>query len=145
MNVVVEVIDAATPELVASLNALLPQLSTSADALTLADVEAIVSSVTATLFVAKDDDAIVGTLTLVIFSIPSGLRAWIEDVVVDEGARGEGVGEALTTSALVLARSRGVRTVDLTSRSSREAANALYLKLGFEIRETNVYRFVLEN
>jgi ribosomal protein S18 acetylase RimI-like enzyme len=145
MNVVVEAIDAATPELVASLNALLPQLSTSADALTLADVEAIVSSATATLFVAKDDDAIVGTLTLVIFSIPSGLRAWIEDVVVDEGARGEGVGEALTTSALVLARSRGVRTVDLTSRSSREAANALYVKLGFEIRETNVYRFVLEN
>jgi ribosomal protein S18 acetylase RimI-like enzyme len=121
------------------------ELSTSADALTLADVEAIVSSATATLFVAKDDDAIVGTLTLVIFSIPSGLRAWIEDVVVDEGARGEGVGEALTTSALVLARSRGVRTVDLTSRSSREAANALYVKLGFEIRETNVYRFVLEN
>jgi len=144
MNVVVEAIDAATPELVASLNALLPQLSTSADALTLADVEAIVSSATATLFVAKDDDAIVGTLTLVIFSIPSGLRAWIEDVVVDEGARGEGVGEALTTSALVLARSRGVRTVDLTSRSSREAANALYVKLGFEIRETNVYRFLIE-
>ena len=144
MNVVVEAIDAATPELVASLNALLPQLSTSADALTLADVEAIVSSATATLFVAKDDDAIVGTLTLVIFSIPSGLRAWIEDVVVDEGARGEGVGEALTTSALVLARSRGVRSVDLTSRSSREAANALYVKLGFEIRETNVYRFLIE-
>jgi ribosomal protein S18 acetylase RimI-like enzyme len=144
VNVVVEAIDAVTPELVASLNALLPQLSASAEALTFGDVDAIVNSAASTLFVARDDDAIVGTLTLVIFSIPSGVRAWIEDVVVDEAARGEGVGEALMASALALARSRGVRTVDLTSRSSREAANALYVKLGFELRETNVYRFLIE-
>ena len=97
------------------------------------------------LLVAVDDeragaDAIVGSLTLVLFRIPTGLRAWIEDVVVDGTARGTGVGEALNRRALALAAERGARTVDLTSRPSREAANRLYARLGFERRETNVYR-----
>jgi len=84
---------------------------------------------------------IVGTLTLVVFRIPTGLRAWIEDVVVDESARGRGVGEALTMAAIGLAAGAGARTVDLTSRPTREAANRLYRRLGFELRETNVYRY----
>ncbi len=97
-----------------------------------------------TVFVARSDDGVVvGTLTLVVFRIPTGLRAWIEDVVVDEGARG-GVGTALTQAALARAEELGCKTVELTSRPSREAANHLYLKLGFEIRDTNVYRFSLE-
>jgi ribosomal protein S18 acetylase RimI-like enzyme len=141
---VVETLDVATPELVDGLNVLIPQLSSSAAPLTLADLEAIVHSKVVTLFVARDGDTIVGTLSLVVFSIPSGVRAWIEDVVVDEAARGLGVGEALTTAALESARLRGVRTIDLTSRPSREAANAMYVKLGFERRETNVYRYSLE-
>ena len=145
MSVVVEPVDVATPELVTSLNVLLPQLSSNAQPLSLADLETLVHSPSTTLFVARNDDDVVGTLTLVVFPIPSGDRAWIEDVVVDEGARGLGVGEALTRAALDVARSNGVRTVDLTSRPSREAANALYLKLGFERRETNVYRFFIEN
>ena len=84
---------------------------------------------------------IVGMLTLVTFRLPTGVRAWIEDVVVDSGSRGQGVGEALTQAAIELATARGAQTVDLTSRPSREAANRLYRRMGFEPRETNVYRF----
>ena len=85
-----------------------------------------------------------GSLTLVVFPIPTGSRAWIEDVVVDEAARGSGVGAALNQAALDHARAVGAKTVDLTSRPSREAANRLYQRLGFEPRETNVYRLTLE-
>jgi len=134
----------ASAELLDGLNSLLPQLSSSAPVLTMSDVEAMVDSDAATLFVASDHGVIVGTLTLVIFSIPTGLRGWIEDVVVDEDARGLGIGEALTMAAVDEARQRGVRSLDLTSRSSREAANALYQKLGFERRDTSVYRFSLD-
>jgi ribosomal protein S18 acetylase RimI-like enzyme len=83
-------------------------------------------------------------LTLITFRIPTGRRAWIEDVVVDADARGEGIGERLTEAAVDEARRRGARTIDLTSRPSREAANALYQKMGFERRETNVYRFLVD-
>jgi ribosomal protein S18 acetylase RimI-like enzyme len=82
-------------------------------------------------------------MTLVVFPIPTRVRAWIEDVVVDGDARGRGVGEALNRRALDLARSLGAKTVDLTSRPSREAANRLYQRIGFEPRETNVYRYTL--
>jgi ribosomal protein S18 acetylase RimI-like enzyme len=83
-------------------------------------------------------------LTLAVFRIPTGVRAWIEDVVVDENQRGRGVGEALTQAALELASARGARTVDLTSRPSRDIANRLYKRMGFELRETNVYRRKLD-
>ena len=97
-----------------------------------------------TLFVAHDDDVLVGMLTLAVFLVPTGLRAWIEDVVVDDAARGAGVASALVEAALAQATAQGARTVDLTSRPQREAANRLYLRLGFERRETNVYRRTLE-
>ena len=87
--------------------------------------------------------AILGSMTLVVFRIPTGLRAWIEDVVVDASARGRGVGEALNRAAILRARAAGATTVDLTSRPSREAANRLYRRLGFEQRTTNVYRLEL--
>ncbi len=144
MSVSVEKAMAATAELLAGLNNLLPQLSANATTLTMVDVETMVNSDAATLFVATDNGVIVGTLTLIIFPIPTGVRAWIEDVVVDENARGLGIGEALTTAAVNEARGRGVRSIDLTSRPSREVANALYRKLGFERRETNVYRFFID-
>ncbi len=144
MTVEVHLARRATAELVDALNHLVPQLSSSAGVLTLGDVEELIESSATLLFVATSDGATVGTLTLVTFPIPSGRRAWIEDVIVDEASRGRGVGEALTMAALAEARRRGVRTVDLTSRPSRRAANALYQKLGFEKRETNVYRFLIE-
>jgi ribosomal protein S18 acetylase RimI-like enzyme len=145
MNLTIERARTATPELLDGLNSLLPQLSSAASRLTMHDVQKMVDSETVTLFVARDDGVAVGTLTLVVFSIPTGLRAWIEDVVVDVVARGGGIGEALIEAAVKEARGRGVRSIDLTSRPSRDAANALYQKLGFERRDTNVYRFSIEN
>jgi ribosomal protein S18 acetylase RimI-like enzyme len=145
MSISVEIIDESSDDLLSGINRLLPQLSTTASALDAAGLAAIVDSSASTLFVAFDDGVIVGTLTLVIVPIPTGLRAWIEDVVVDEAARGGGVGEALSGAALEEARRRNVRSLELTSRPSREAANAMYVKLGFEQRDTNVYRFSIEN
>jgi ribosomal protein S18 acetylase RimI-like enzyme len=144
VSVTVQIASEATPELLAGLNHLLPQLSTNAAPLTTEDVETLVDSLAVTVFVARDEGRIVGSLTLVVFPIPTGLRAWIEDVVVDESARGMGVGEALTNAAIDESRRRHVRSIDLTTRPSREAANRLYTRLGFELRETNVYRLVLE-
>jgi ribosomal protein S18 acetylase RimI-like enzyme len=143
MSVRVEIADEVTEELVDGLNALLPQLSTNASPLTSGGVAALVASTAITLFIARDEGRIVGSLTLVVFPIPTGVRAWIEDVVVDASARGAGVGEALTKAAIEEARRHDVRSIDLTTRPSREAANRLYARLGFELRDTNVYRFVV--
>jgi len=140
----VEEATVASDELVAAFKRLVPQLSSSASAPSRAELEEIVSSPATKLLLARDEDeGVVGSLTLALFRIPTGLRAWIEDVVVDEAARGRGVGDALNRFALDRARAGGAKTVDLTSRPSREAANALYQKLGFELRNSNLYRFAL--
>ena len=107
------------------------------------ELNEMISSGSSVLFIARVENQIVGSLTLATFRIPTGIRAWIEDVVVDESARGHGVGEALNRAALGEAKRRGAITVELTSRPSREAANRLYLRLGFVLRETNVYRYTL--
>lgn len=135
-----------TPELVDAFVRLTPQLSSSAPAPGPDELAAIAASEASVLLVAVDTDrdgadAIVGSMTLVVFRIPTGVRAWIEDVVVDEATRGAGVGAALNRRALEIAAERGARTVDLTSRPSREVANRLYRRLGFVQRETNVYRY----
>jgi ribosomal protein S18 acetylase RimI-like enzyme len=140
-EVVVEIVDAVDPVLVDALARLLPQLSKSSPPPTAAELEEIVASPACSLLVARVDGEIAGSLTLVVFRIPTGVRAWIEDVVVDGAARGKGVGEALNRFALDLAARLGSKTVDLTSRPSREAANRLYQRLGFIARETNVYRY----
>jgi ribosomal protein S18 acetylase RimI-like enzyme len=132
-------------ELVEAFVALIPQLSTSSPPTSRAELAEIVGSEADTLFVARTGDGrIVGTLTLAVFRIPTGVRAWIEDVVVDDGARGMGVGDALVDAAVARAGAAGAKTVDLTSRPSREAANRLYVRKGFELRTTNVYRYSLE-
>ncbi|MDH3192990.1 MAG: GNAT family N-acetyltransferase, partial [Acidimicrobiia bacterium] len=95
------------------------------------------------LFVAEDGDAIVGSLTLIIFRSPTGVRARIEDVVVAESARGTGLGRRLTDAAIEQARATGAKAIGLTSRPSREAANGLYQSMGFEQRNTNVYEMKL--
>ncbi len=141
-------IEAATEagdELVAAMAALVPQLSRSSPPPGRAQLAEMVGAPGTLLLVARDEGgAIVGTLTLVTFRIPTGVRAWIEDVIVDASARGRGVGESLTRAALEAAAERGAKTVDLTSRPSREAANRLYLRVGFRPRETNIYRYVVE-
>jgi ribosomal protein S18 acetylase RimI-like enzyme len=140
----VEEASEVTDELVAAFIRLIPQLSRSAPPPTPEELSAIVTSPATALLVARHEDgSIVGSLTLALFRIPTGVRAWIEDVVVDESARGSGVGEALNREALRLASEAGAVTVDLTSRPSREAANRLYRRLGFVERETNVYRYEL--
>jgi ribosomal protein S18 acetylase RimI-like enzyme len=136
--------DTATPEVVDAFARLLPQLSSSATALTHETLTEIIASPCNTVLLARDPSAggqIVGALTLVIFRIPTATRAWIEDVVVEGAARGRGVGEALTLTAVKLAKARGAKTVDLTSRRSRQAAHRLYEKAGFHVRDTSVYRF----
>jgi ribosomal protein S18 acetylase RimI-like enzyme len=141
----VEVLDKVTGEVVEAFGRLLPQLSRSAAPLGQADLEAIVGCPANTVLLARSAGAVTGTLTLVMFPLPSGLRAWIEDVVVDESARGQGTGEVLTREALRIAAEAGARTVDLTSRRSREAAGRLYERIGFEIRESRLYRYTLHD
>ena len=130
--------------LVAAMARLVPQLSSSNPPPDAAALFAIVASDASVLLLAEEDGEVVGAMTLVVFTIPTGVRAWIEDVVVDEAARGRGVGDALNRAAIERAREAGARTVDLTSRPSREVANHLYRRLGFEQRDTNVYRLDLQ-
>jgi len=138
----VEIATTLTPAIVDAVKGLVGQLSRSAPPPSTAELGDIVSSPATDLFIAIDDGGtIIGTATLVTFRIPTGMRAWIEDVVVDEAGRGQGVGMALTEAMVERARELGSRTVDLTSRPSREAANRLYQRAGFAARETNVYRF----
>jgi ribosomal protein S18 acetylase RimI-like enzyme len=137
----IEVATELTEELVEAFARLVPQLSDRATAPTSPELVSILQSPSARVLLAREGDRIVGTLTLALFPIPTGVRAWIEDVVVDESARGQGAGEALTREAIRLAADAGARTVDLTSRPTRIAANRLYEKLGFRRRETNVYRY----
>jgi ribosomal protein S18 acetylase RimI-like enzyme len=144
VSVNVEIAEEVSDELIEALNTLLPQLSTTAAQLTASEVASLVNSAATCVFIAREDGPIIGSLTLVVFPTPTGLRAWIEDVVVDGAARGRGVGEALTKAAIEESRRRSVRSIDLTTRPSREAANRLYARLGFELRDTNVYRYVIE-
>ncbi len=142
-SVPISVASEVTDEIVTAFERLIPQLSSSNPPPSKQELAAIVSSDACHLLLARHGDQIIGSLTLVIFRIPTGVRAWIEDVVVDGEARGMGIGAALNEAALELAREAGATTVDLTSRPSREAANRLYQRLGFKERETNVYRFQL--
>jgi len=144
VSVTVEIASEATTELLQAFARLIPQLSKSSPPPTAEQVAEMVRSPASDVLVARLDGAIVGTLTLVTFRIPTGVRAWIEDVVVDDSARGHGVGDQLNRFALQVARNKGAKTVDLTSRPSREAANRLYQRIGFQPRDTNVYRFTLE-
>ncbi len=130
-----------TDEIHEAFNDLIPQLSSTSQIPSQAQLQEIADN--DSLFIAREEGKILGSLTLVVFRIPTGVRAWIEDVVVDEAARGKGMGEALTRAALERAAELGARTVDLTSRPSREAANRLYQRVGFKLRESNLYRYTL--
>ena len=136
-----------TDEIVEAFARLIPQLSSTNKAPSKAQLETLVAHDAITLLIARDpeqDGKILGTLTLVTFPIPTAVRSGIEDVVVDTEARGKGIGEALTRAGLVKAKELGAKTVDLTSRPAREAANRLYQRVGFVARETNVYRYKLD-
>ena len=140
----IRVADNVDAELVEAYQKLTPQLSSSSPAPTEDELAAIIKSDSATVLVAEDESGtILGSMTLVVFRIPTGVRAWIEDVVVDTEVRGMGIGQALNEYAIQLAEQAGAKTIDLTSRPSRESANRLYQRLGFVARETNVYRYTI--
>lgn len=140
MAIEVRPLQQVTDDTVAVLGPLVRQLSTHATLPTRAELTRIVDCPTNTVLLAHDGDRVVGMLTLVVFPIPTGIRAWIEDVVVDGNSRGQGIGIALTNEAIRIGRELGARSIDLTSRPARVAANRLYEKLGFELRDSKVYR-----
>ncbi|MGW2517521.1 GNAT family N-acetyltransferase [Streptomyces sp. NPDC001617] len=144
MKIDVEIVREADQELTDAFGRLLPQLSRTAKPLDADAVTRILASDTNTVLVARADREIVGTLTLTMSPLPSGLRARIEDVVVDTAARGHGIAGLLMEEALSIAGKAGARTVDLTSRPDREAANRLYERLGFQRRESTVYRYPID-
>jgi ribosomal protein S18 acetylase RimI-like enzyme len=144
MDVRVEIAREASQELIDAFGRLLPQLSSTANPLDHDAVDRLVTCDANTVLVARASEKIVGTLTLVLLPLPSGLRARIEDVVVDSDARGQGVAALLSREALHIAQRAGARTVDLTSRPERTTANRLYERLGFQTRQSVVYRFPIE-
>ena len=123
---------------------LLPQLSSSAKIPTWDELSDLIASKAGIVLAAVDDEdpeeKILGTMTLVVFRIPTGVRAWVEDVVVDKEARGQGIGEKLIRASIERAKEEGAKTIDLTSRPSRVEAHRLYKRCGFEMRETCVFR-----
>ncbi len=132
----------ASSSVLQSINELLPQLSSSAQVISMDRLSELVESDNTIIFLGTDDNGqILGMLSLIVMKIPTGNKAWIEDVVVDQSARGKGMGKALMDHALERAKKLAVKSVDLTSRPSRESANMLYQSLGYQIRETNVYRY----
>jgi ribosomal protein S18 acetylase RimI-like enzyme len=139
----IEIATTVTDELVDAFDRLIPQLSSSSPPPGRDGLAEIVDDGDSALFLALVDGRIVGALTLALYRIPTGRKAWIEDVVVDQSARGQGIGAALSEAAVAEARRRGAKDVSLTSRPEREAANRLYERLGFERRNTNVYRLKL--
>ncbi len=143
MTVEIRPVSRVDDELVAAFGRLIPQLSSSSPPPDADALAAIVDNPHSVLFVAEADGDVVGSLTLAFYRIPTGVKAWIEDVVVDDAARGRGVGEALSRAALAEAAHRGAKNVSLTSRAKREAANRLYQRLGFDRYDTNVYRYTL--
>lgn len=134
-------------ELLDAMNKLIPQLSSSTPQRSAEFVQDFLAQPSVFLFVYRpdsdesDEAPILGMLSLATFDIPTGRRAWIEDVVVDESARGQGAGQKLVEAAVAYAQEIGSKSVDLTSRPTREAANRLYRRAGFGLRETNVYRY----
>ena len=124
---------------------LVPQLSRTNPPPTLEAVRAMLAHDAVTQFLARaDDGTIVGVATLATFPIPTATRAWIEDVIVDQASSNQGIGRLLVHAMIARATELGAKTVDLTSRPSREAANHLYRKAGFVVRDTNVLRFTLD-
>src|ERR1700681_881730 len=139
----IESVTEATPEVHAALALLLPQLNPQLPVPTVERLRAIITDPAVTLLLARDGQQIVGTTTVIVYTTPFWIKARLDEVVVDESARGKGVGAALVDTSLDLARANGVEVVELQSGVQREAAHRLYPRMGFKLRETNVYRIVV--
>ena len=140
----IEAATEATQELLDALASLLPQLNPHLKPLTLERLAAVIRDPATTLLVVRDDDGrIAGAAAVLVYATPAYVKARIEDVVVDERSRGKGVGEALVRRCIEVARERGAEIVELQSARWREVANRLYPRMGFELRESNLYRLNL--
>jgi ribosomal protein S18 acetylase RimI-like enzyme len=139
----IEEVKEARPEVLKFLAWLLPQLNPDLPLPTMERLEAMMADPSVTLLFAWDQRDIVGTATLIVYTTPFWIKARIEDVVVDKASRGQGAGTALVNACLDIARKKGAQVAELQSRRSREAANHMYQRMGFELRESNLYRFVL--
>ena len=139
----IEAATEATQELLDALTSLLPQLNPKLKPLTMGRLSTVIGDPATTLLVVRDDGRIVGAAAVLVYATPAFVKARIEDVVVDEHSRGKGVGEALVRRCLEVARERGAEIVELQSARWREVANRLYPRLGFELRESNLYRLNL--
>jgi len=145
MSLRVEAVAEATPEIHAALARLLPQLNPRLELPDMERLRRMVADPAVTLLVARDGDAIVGTTTVIVYTTPFWIKARLDEVVVDAGARGQGVGEALVTAALEIGRERGAQVAELQSGRGpqRAAAHRLYERLGFRIRDSDVMRIEL--
>lgn len=121
----------------------LDQLTTNPMTFTEAMFRQLLDSDNSHLFFLVKDEQIAGMLTVGIYHSPTGGKAWIEDVVVDEAFRGQGLSKLLVAHAIEFTKSMGIPSLMLTSNSKRIAANKLYQAMGFERKETNVYRMKL--
>ncbi len=140
----IEIVTTADDELYEAFQRLVPQLTNNNPPPSLNDLAALVRDTASTLLVARNETgSIVGALTLAVYRVPTGIRSIIEDVIVDNSARGQGIGEALMKRAIEIAREKGAGNIALTSNPLREAANKLYVRVGFEKRETNAYQIKL--
>lgn len=138
--------DAPTGELLAAVNCLLPQLSTKARPLDATALAALLAREATHLYTAADEQGtLCGMATLCLCSSPTGTKAWLEDVVVDASCRGRGYARALVAHIIKEAARLGAKALCLTSRPARQTANALYVSMGFERRETNVYQLKIDN
>lgn len=147
MEFYIEKLQKFSLELTAAINKLLKQLNSTATPLTKADIEYMISSTANRLFVARrsDNKEVVGMLTLIVYRIPVWKKGWIEDLVVDEKYRNFGVATKLLKHAIESAKADGVLSLNFTSNPEREVANKFYHSLGFEKRNTNVYRIKLSD
>ena len=138
----IDIVTQADEELYDAFQRLVPQLTNNNPPPSLNDLADLVRDSSSTLMIARDDHGqIVGALTLAVYRVPTGIRSIIEDVIVDTSARGQGIGDALMKYAINLAREKGAQNISLTSNPLREAANRLYLRVGFKKRETNAYQY----
>jgi ribosomal protein S18 acetylase RimI-like enzyme len=139
----IEAATESTQELLDALASLLPQLNPQLKPLTTERLSTVIADPATTLLVAREGERIVGAAAVLVYATPAFVKARIEDVVVDEHSRGKGVGEALVRRCLEVARERGAEIVELQSARWREVANRLYPRLGFQLRESNLYRLNL--
>ena len=139
----IEAATEATQELLYALTALLPQLNPRLEPLSMERLSRVIGDRATTLLLVRDDGGIVGAAAVLVYATPAFVKARIEDVVVDESSRGKGVGEALVRRCIEVARERGAEIVELQSARWREVANRLYPRLGFQLRESNLYRLEL--